>query len=143
MVTPHSMIREQAIKDISQNQDADDQLKAMINSPFHLIVDSGFSSTYGVPFFSGIPMKQSSLRIDVGGKLLTNLLIETISHKDFNLQGEFGLVNGMKEKTCFIAKSYEEFIQYMKSLERPTYGWNVIQLLLVMEFFKTVFQVLR
>ena len=66
-------------------------------SPASLVIDSGFSFTYGVPFFNGIPMKHAALRIDVGGKLLTNLLIETISHKDFNLRGEFGLVNEMKE----------------------------------------------
>lgn len=50
-------------------------------------------------------MKQAALRIDVGGKLLTNYLIETISHKDFNLKGEIGLVNDMKEKTCYLAGS--------------------------------------
>ena len=32
-------------------------------------------------------MKHAALRIDVGGKLLTNYLIENISHKDFNLKG--------------------------------------------------------
>jgi actin-related protein len=90
----------------------------MVDSPFHLVLDSGYSFTYAVPFFSGIPMKQSSLRIDVGGKLLTNLLIETISHKDFNLQGEFGLVNSMKEKTCFIAKTYEQFNELMEDCDK-------------------------
>ena len=65
--------------------------------PASLVIDSGFSFTYGVPFFNGVPMTHAALRIDVGGKLLTNLLTETISHKDFNLRGEFGLVNDMKE----------------------------------------------
>ena len=69
----------------------------MLTSPACLVIDSGFSSTYGVPFFNGLPMKHASLRIDVGGKLLTNFLIESISHKDFNLKGEFGIVNHMKE----------------------------------------------
>jgi actin-related protein 6 len=67
------------------------------------VIDSGFSFTYGVPFFNGIPIKHAAQRIDVGGKLLTNLLIETISHKDFNLKGEFGIVNDMKEKVCFLS----------------------------------------
>jgi len=48
-------------------------------------------------------MKHAALRTDVGGKVLTNLLIETISHKDFNLKGEFGIVNDMKEKTSYFA----------------------------------------
>lgn len=41
-----------------------------------LVVDSGFSFTYGVPFFNGKPLKYAATRIDVGGKLLTNLLNE-------------------------------------------------------------------
>jgi len=49
-------------------------------------------------------MKHASLRIDVGGKLLTNLFCEMISTKDFNLQGEFMIVNDIKEKTCFMAE---------------------------------------
>lgn len=88
MVTPHSMLLQCAQK----------------SSPCHLVIDSGFSFTYAVPFFNNIPMKQASLRIDVGGKLLTNLFCEMISTKDFNLQGEFLIVNDIKEKTCFLAE---------------------------------------
>ena len=50
-----------------------------------MIVDSGFSFTYGVPFFNGYPLKYAATRIDVGGKLLTNLLNELISYKEVNL----------------------------------------------------------
>ena len=81
----------------------------MLTSPACLVIDSGFSLTYGVPFFNGLPMKHASLRIDVGGKLLTNYLIESISHKDFNLKGEFGIVNHMKEQTCFVSESAKIF----------------------------------
>jgi len=77
----------------------------LYQSPACLVIDSGFSYTYGVPFFNGAPMKHAALRVDVGGKVMTNLLIETISHKDFNLKGEFGIVNEMKEKTCFFSPS--------------------------------------
>jgi actin-related protein 6 len=49
------------------------------------VIDSGFSFTYGVPFFNGLPLKHAATRIDVGGKLLTNLLTEVISYKDVNL----------------------------------------------------------
>ncbi len=62
-----------------------------------VVVDSSFSFTYVVPFFSNHPLRYAATRIDVGGKLLTNLLTETISYKDFNLQGEFFLVNDLKE----------------------------------------------
>jgi actin-related protein len=41
-----------------------------------------------VPFFQGLPLKHAATRIDVGGKMLTNLLMETLSHKDVNVRGE-------------------------------------------------------
>jgi len=47
MVTSHSMIREDAVKN-----DA-----VLGGNPCHLVIDSGFSFTYGVPFFGGVPMK--------------------------------------------------------------------------------------
>lgn len=58
-----------------------------------LVVDSGYSFTYAVPFFQGLPLKHAATRIDVGGKMLTNLLMETLSHKDVNLRGETHIVN--------------------------------------------------
>jgi actin-related protein 6 len=57
-----------------------------------LVIDSGYSNTYVVPFFEGMPMKHCATRIDVGGKLMTNLLMECLSYKEINLQGEFGIV---------------------------------------------------
>lgn len=98
MVTPHSML-----------------LQSAQSSPCHLVIDSGFSFTYVVPFFNSMPIKQAALRIDVGGKLLTNLFCEMISTKDFNLQGEFLIVNDIKEKTCFMAETATEFNQHMES----------------------------
>ena len=95
LVTSHSMLR-QAAFDLHK-----------IESPCQIVIDSGFSFTYAVPFFNGIPIKHASLRIDVGGKLLTNLLTETISHKDFNLQGEFGIVNSIKENACYLVENNE------------------------------------
>jgi hypothetical protein len=47
-------------------------------------------------------MKHAALRLDIGGKLMTNLLMESISNKEFNLQGEFLVVNDIKEKSCYI-----------------------------------------
>ena len=47
-----------------------------IGEQCHLVLDSGFSFTYGVPFFDGKPLKYAATRMDVGGKLLTNLLNE-------------------------------------------------------------------
>jgi actin-related protein 6 len=62
-----------------------------------LVLDSGFSFTYALPFFNAKPLRYAATRLDVGGKLLTNLLNELISYKEVNLQGETHLVNEMKE----------------------------------------------
>ena len=72
----------------------------------HLVVDSGFSFTTIVPFFNGFPLRHASTRIDVGGKLLTNLLAENLSYKEINLRGETHLVNHIKESTCFVSSDF-------------------------------------
>jgi actin-related protein 6 len=107
----------------------------MYTSPACLVIDSGFSYTYGVPFFNGIPMKNASLRIDVGGKLLTNYLTETISHKDFNLKNEFGIVNDMKEKTSFLSESPKNFNYNMELCKRKI---NPIKKEYILPDYKTI-----
>jgi actin-related protein 6 len=62
----HSMIREAAMQEHPLD----------LQDPCCLVIDSGFSFTYGLPFFAGKPLKYAATRIDVGGKLLTNLLNE-------------------------------------------------------------------
>jgi actin-related protein 6 len=79
LVTSHSMIRLAS--------------KPVETSLCQLVIDSGFSFTYAVPFFQGLPLKHCATRVDVGGKMLTNLLMETLSHKDVNLRGETHIVN--------------------------------------------------
>lgn len=83
-------------------------------------MDSGFSFTYGVPFFNGIPLKYATTRIDVGGKLLTNLLSEVISHKDVNLQGETFLVNEIKESLCYVSTKFSQDMDICHQTKTPT-----------------------
>ena len=87
LVSSHSMIRQAAIV---ENGNLDSQ-------NCHLVLDSGFSFTSIVPFFGGLPLRHAATRIDVGGKLLTNLLTENLSYKEINLKGEGFLVNQIKE----------------------------------------------
>ena len=49
--------------------------------PCALVVDSGFSFTHAVPLFHGKPLSYAIRRVNVGGKLLTNLLKETVSYR--------------------------------------------------------------
>jgi actin-related protein 6 len=75
MPCSHSLIRESLLS----------QFPTEIDPVCNLVIDSGFSFTYAVPFFGGLPIKHAATRIDVGGKLLTNLMMETLSHKEINM----------------------------------------------------------
>ena len=79
-----------------------------------IVVDSGYSNTYVVPFFEGMPMKHCATRVDVGGKLLTNLMMEQLSFKEVNLQGETAIVQQIKEQSCFISENFERDMQAAK-----------------------------
>lgn len=46
-----------------------------------LLVESGFSFTHIVPYIQGKKQKDAILRVDVGGKVLTNHLKEVISYR--------------------------------------------------------------
>jgi len=76
-----------------------------------LVIESGFSFTQIVPFFDGLPLKHAAVRIDVGGKLLTNLLMEMLSHKEVNLQGETHIVNQIKESLAFVSQNFAQDLQ--------------------------------
>lgn len=78
-----------------------------IEEECQLVVDSGFSFTYAVPIFAGTPLKYAATRIDIGGKLLTNLLNEIISYKEYNLTGETLLVNDIKEQLCYVSMEFD------------------------------------
>lgn len=98
LTSTHSMIREAVI---SENP------VELGNDPCQMVLDSGFSFTYGMPYFAGRPIKYAATRIDVGGKLLTNLLNESISFKEVNLHGETFLVNDMKEQLCYVSTDFQ------------------------------------
>ena len=64
-----------------------------------------------MPFFGGVPLRHASTRVDVGGKLLSNLLAENLSYKEINLRGETHLVNHIKEATCFVSHDFAADMQ--------------------------------
>lgn len=57
-----------------------------VNETVQLVVDSGFSSTTIVPIFDNFPVFNSIRRVDIGGKLLTNYLKESVSFFRFFLR---------------------------------------------------------
>lgn len=76
-----------------------------------LVVDCGYSHSYVVPFFQGMPMKHAATRVDVGGKLLQSLLMETLSFKEVNLMGEQAIVHSIFEQCCFVSQKFDQDMQ--------------------------------
>ena len=79
-----------------------------------IVVDSGFSFTHTVPIYEGRIVYKACRRIDIGGKALTNLLKETISNRQFNMMDETVLVNGIKERLCFVSTSLDQDLRTCK-----------------------------
>lgn len=82
-----------------------DDIHASDNHGCMLVVDSGFSFTHIVPFVNHKAVRNSSIRIDIGGKLLTNYLKEIISFRQMNVMDDFQLINQLKEEVCAITET--------------------------------------
>jgi actin-related protein 6 len=57
-------------------------------------------------------------RVNIGGKLLTNFLKETLSYRQWNMMDEFLLVNGVKEQLCFVSQDVMGDLQCARRLGR-------------------------
>ncbi|KAE8259645.1 hypothetical protein A4X13_0g882 [Tilletia indica] len=68
-----------------------------------LVVDLGHSSTNVVPLICAQAQWNAARRLDVGGKLLTNLLKETLSFRQWDMMDETWLIQAIKERCCFLA----------------------------------------
>ncbi|BFZ61218.1 Actin-related protein 6 [Saitoella coloradoensis] len=71
-----------------------------------LVVDSGFSFTHVVPVIKGEVEWKGVRRINVGGRLITNLLKETISYRHYNMMDETYLINQIKESCCYVSQDF-------------------------------------
>lgn len=81
-------------------------------SPQHpsvTVVDSGFSFTHVIPLFHSPkaplprPFLSSIRRLNVGGKTLTNYMMELVSYRALDLSSEPLVVERLKEDVCFVA----------------------------------------
>ncbi|KPI85336.1 putative actin-like protein [Leptomonas seymouri] len=77
-----------------------------------IVVDVGFSCTTIVPYIDFLPVVSSAIRLDIGGKLLTNRLKEFLSYFQVNVMEDTWLINYVRERCCVVA------LQPWKSLQR-------------------------
>ncbi|KAL4717877.1 hypothetical protein ACJJTC_005722 [Scirpophaga incertulas] len=85
---------------------ADYHYRKMHNNNCTVVVDSGYSYTYIVPYINGKKYREGILRIDVGGKVLTNHLKEVISYRQLNVMDETYVINQVKEDSCFVSQDF-------------------------------------
>lgn len=81
-----------------------------------LIVDSGYSFTHVVPFYRNKVIPEAVIRIDVGGKLLTNQLKEIISYRQLHVLDETYVMNQVKEDACYVSQGFvKDMVHVQKS----------------------------
>jgi len=73
------------------------------------VVDSGYSFTHVVPTHRrGEAVINAIRRLNVGGKVLTNLLKESVTYRQWNMMDEYHIVNDAKEQLCFISNQFDK-----------------------------------
>jgi len=71
-----------------------------------LVVDSGYSFSHIVPYYKNKPVKEAIVRVNVGGKVLTNHLKEIISYRQLMVMDETYVINQMKEDVCYVSTQF-------------------------------------
>ncbi len=84
------------------------------------VIDCGFSMTSIVPTVNTSAIEKGIKRINVGGKLLTNLLKQTVSYRKFNLMDEFYIVNEAKESLCFVSMDFDKDMKIARESREGT-----------------------
>ena len=101
----------------------------IINPDVQLIIDSGFSNTHIIPYFSGFPLNYATKRINVGGKILTNYLKREITLRSFHLMNESLMVSQIKECSSHVSlnliEELDEF-KYHKQIETTSNAFKRI-----------------
>jgi actin-related protein 6 len=80
------------------------------------VIDCGFSMTSIVPTINACAIRKGIKRIQVGGKLMTNLLKQTISYRKFNMMDEFYIINEAKESLCFVSMDFTKEMKNASSI---------------------------
>ncbi|KAJ2869758.1 Actin- protein 6 [Coemansia asiatica] len=71
-----------------------------------VVVDVGHSGTYVAPYHRGRMVASAVRRMDVGGRLLTNYLKETVSFRYWDMMDETFIMNAVKERCCFVTQDF-------------------------------------
>ncbi|KAI8321773.1 Actin/actin-like protein [Martensiomyces pterosporus] len=81
-----------------------------------LIVDIGHAFTYVVPYLNGRQISKGVRRLDIGGRLLTNYMKETVSFRYWDMMDETYIMNAVKEKCCFVSQDFYKDLEAARGL---------------------------
>ncbi|SPO28672.1 related to ARP6 - Actin-related protein [Ustilago trichophora] len=73
-----------------------------------LVLDLGYSYCHAIPLLSGAPHYPSIRRLELGGKMLINLLKETLSFQQLDMMDESWLMSHIFARTSFVAAKVGE-----------------------------------
>lgn len=80
-----------------------------------VVVDAGFGASFVVPHVVAganiVPVAAAVRRVDVGGKVLTNVLKEAVSFRHWNMMQEVALVRDIMERVCFVSQDFARDIR--------------------------------
>ncbi|CAO1625823.1 unnamed protein product [Sympodiomycopsis kandeliae] len=82
-----------------------------------VLVDIGNSYTHVVPIIKNKVVWNSVRRLEIGGKMLTNLLKEAISFTQWDVMEESYIISHLKERSLFVAASDHDH-------DSSPSGWN-------------------
>ena len=77
-------------------------------APLKLHVDVGNGATYIVPTLKGSVLAGGVQRLDYGGKLLTKLLIQSVSLRQIKLNDYYLTAEHAKEEMCYVSQNFKE-----------------------------------
>lgn len=81
-----------------------------------IMLDSGHSVTHTVPIYEGYSLPHAIMKIDIGGKDLTEYLMKLLKESgiSFSAMAEMDLVRDIKEKTCYVANNYNDELKFFQ-----------------------------
>lgn len=88
-----------------------------------LVIDSGYSVTHVVPTHRARAVLGGVRRLNVGGRMITNLLREWCTYRQWNLMDETALVNAAKEMLCYVVPTPAGYMDEMRRARRVPRGF--------------------
>ncbi|CBQ68352.1 related to ARP6-Actin-related protein [Sporisorium reilianum SRZ2] len=83
-----------------------------------LVLDLGYSYCHAVPILDGVPHAPSIRRLELGGKMLINLLKETLSFQQLDMMDESWLMSHVFARTSFVAAAVGARVVGNEKVER-------------------------